>query len=308
MRMLRRLTLLALVLSAPAPPLRAQLESGDARERLALGYLRLELALRERSVADTLARAALNRAFDRATLRFFAGDQRGTLVVLDSIIASLGGGPAGGGGDARAMLAALDGERRVAALGGGSVPYLLHVPPGDAPDDGWPVVVALHGVGGDERMFFGGYGAGAIRPLATAEGVAVLAPRAPLSPAALLALVDALAGEHHLDASRIGLIGKSMGGGVAARVAAEEPSRVRGVVCIAAACDPGAAAAAVPLRLHAGGLDPIAPAARIAAVAGRLGEAGAMVEYHPHPHEGHTLVVGEALPGALAWLAALLRR
>lgn len=95
-------------------------------------------------------------------------------------------------------------------------------------------------------------------------GIAPLAPLAPLAPAAVLALVDGLAGEHRLDTARIGLLGHSMGGGVAARVAAAAPERLRG--------------------------------------------AGAAVEYHPHPHEGHTLLVGEALPGALAWLAALLRR
>jgi acetyl esterase/lipase len=54
----------------------------------------------------------------------------------------------------------------------------------------------------------------------------------------------------------------------------------------------------------AGGLDPLAPPARLEAAADRARGAGQAVDYRVLPDEGHTLVVTAVLRGVVAWLLA----
>jgi predicted esterase len=315
---LRAVALLATLL-AVAAPLAAQAgpqPTAETRERLALGYLRLELALRDAAsrgaARDAESRVRLNRGFDAATLQFFAGNIGGALQQLDDIVAELGGGAL----EERAarMLASLDAERRRLPVEGAELHYLLHLPARPSPEGGWPVVVAMHGMGGDERMFFGGYGAGMIRELADRHGLAVVTPRGPLSPTAVIGLVDALAAERRLDATRIALLGHSMGAGMAGRTSIAHPTRVRAVVCIAGSCGgpmSGGAGGAdpqslPPMLLFAGALDPLFRVDNLVAEAESQRQAGRSVEVRRLESEGHTLIVGEALPEAMAWLAAHL--
>jgi predicted esterase len=292
-----------------------QAQDADAmRRQLALGYLQLELALGEPGSAEPATRERLNREFDRLTLLFFAGNMQGALGVLESLVAEAAGEDASQRQSlrARAMarLTELDGMRRVERIDGQEIAYLLHLPPGQAPVDGWPVVVAVHGAGGDERMFFGGYGAGSIRELADRHGVAVLTPAAPLSPAGLFGLVDAMATRERLNAARIALVGHSMGAGVVSRAAGEHPERVRAVACLAGGCAAAVAGAGepVPVFLAAGVLDPLFRVEMLAAQAGSLGQGGREVVFRRFEVEGHTLVVGEALPEVMGWVAERLRR
>jgi predicted esterase len=303
-------TVLAFLLMTAAQPAAAQ---DDPRDRLAVAYLRLELALAHAPPLDTAARARVNREFDRTTLLFFAGNMQGALAVLDSMVAALPGAGEASVAGAALRLDSLTRARRVETIGGRDVPYLLHLPDGAAPPAGWPVVVAVHGAGGDERMFFGGYGAGAIRGLADEHRVAVISPSAPLSTEALFGLVDALAPHHSLDPSRVALLGHSMGAGIVSRAAGERPERTRAVACIAgncagAAATTGAAAltAAVPVLVVAGALDPLFRAATLGEQAAALRRNGRAVEFRRYDAEGHTLVVGEALPAVMKWLATWL--
>jgi predicted esterase len=287
----------------------------ELRERLGHAYLRLELTLREAAAAGRTAgeqtRARLNRDFDQATMLFLSGNGERALAAIDSMSLRLivSGGAAVRELDERArqVLDGLNGERRTQDVGGQALPYLLHVPSGTAPATGWPVLVAVHGAGGDERMFFGGYGAGSIRELADRHGLAVLTPRAPLSPSALIGLVDTVAAAHGLDARRLALLGHSMGAGIVAQTAAAHGERVSAVVCIAGSCGTPANAAQAPMLVVAGGLDPLFRADVLERAAAALRAAGAPVEFRLFQAEGHTLVVGEALPDALAWLARQLQ-
>jgi predicted esterase len=162
-------------------------------------------------------------------------------------------------------------------------------------------------------MFFGGYGAGSIVKLADEQRVAVIAPAAPLSTNALFGLVDALAPRYSLDGARVALLGHSMGAGVVSRAAGERPERARAVACIAGSCAAagGAAsmggAATVPVMVIAGALDPLFGVAALEAQTAALRTGGRVVEFRVHETEGHTLVVGEALPAAMKWLAEQLR-
>jgi predicted esterase len=301
------LPLLALLGAAPLSAQPTTQAPVETRDRLGLGYLRLELALRE--TAGPESRARLNRAFDAVTLQFFAGRFDDALRGLDAMVAGLGVDGEALAARAMRMLEALNAERRAARIGGAEVLYLVHLPAGERPAGGWPVVVAVHGAGGDERMFFGGYGAGTIRDLADRHGLAVLTPRAPLAPESVLGLVDAVAAEHGLDATRVGLLGHSMGAGIVGRTAAAHPARVRAVACIAGACGAASgaeAAAAPPMLLVAGVLDPIFRVDALVGQAETQRQAGRTVEIRRMEEEGHTLIVGEALPGAIAWMAARL--
>jgi predicted esterase len=274
----------------------------DAREQLAIAYLQLELAL----AVSTVDRAAVNRDFDRATLLFFAGDMNGALAVIDSMVGATGADRTGLGRTARARLDSLDALRRTATVNGREVPYLLHLPAGDAPPGGWPVVVAVHGAGGDERMFFGGYGAGVIRDLADRHRVAVLSPSATIG-AGLFDLVAAVAASHPLRTGRVALVGHSMGAGVVSRVAAGQPGAAAAVVCLAGSCSAAAGAAAVPVLVVAGALDPLFRVDVLASQTAALRTGERVVEFRRLDEEGHTLLVGIALPEVFTWLEQWLR-
>jgi predicted esterase len=299
---------------AATPAAAQQAPPGQAealREQLAVGYLRLELAVQEALAAAPAAgpdRRRLNQAFDALTLQFFAGNLQAALASLDSLAAHVA--PAalaeGLGDRARDTLQWLTAQQRTLEWQGGTMAYLLHLPEAPAPAEGWPVLVAVHGAGGDERMFFGGYGAGAIRTLADRHGVAVITPRAPLPTDAIVALVDALAAQHALDAGRVALLGHSMGAAVVGRAALERPDRFRAVACIAGPCGAGQSAGAPDALMVAGELDPLFRAQLLAAQAEALAQGGRTVEFRRLDDEGHTLVVGAALPYVMEWLVERL--
>lgn len=78
-----------------------------------------------------------------------------------------------------------------------------------------PVIVAYHGAGGSENMFFDAYGAGRLAKLARDNGYLLVTPRQPLMGALLPidSLVDQLAEIAPIDRNRVVVIGHSMGAG-----------------------------------------------------------------------------------------------
>jgi len=93
-----------------------------------------------------------------------------------------------------------------------------------------PLVIALHGAGGSENMFFDAYGAGKIVRLCEDRGWLLLAPR--LSPLtgtgldlpALIAAVDVL---HPVDRQQVFVVGHSMGAMQGLNLVAKSPEAVR---------------------------------------------------------------------------------
>jgi pimeloyl-ACP methyl ester carboxylesterase len=93
-----------------------------------------------------------------------------------------------------------------------------------------PLVIALHGAGGSENMFFDAYGAGKIVRLCEERGWLLLAPR--LSPLTgtgldlpgLIAAVDAL---HPVDRRQVYVVGHSMGAMQGLNLTARHPEVVR---------------------------------------------------------------------------------
>lgn len=142
--------------------------------------------------------------------------------------------------------------------------YLLYLP--DEGDEPWPLIVFLHGSGergGDPNVL---RNLGPFRYLRHSSLPAVVAapqcpPASHWEPAAIVKLVDHLASQYNLDAERVYLVGYSMGGYGAWRVAATHPDRFAAIVPIAGGGDPESATALIKLPIWAfhGAMDDVVP-------------------------------------------------
>ncbi len=190
---------------------------------------------------------------------------------------------------------ATDGARRV--------PARVVVPPSSVErTTPAPLIIALHGAGGDENMFVDAYGAGVLTRLADSLGAMIVSPLANgFTPAMFDTLVAVMSREYTIDAKRIYVVGHSMGAGLTSSLANARGTRIAAVACIAG----GAAitaAGAPPALFITGTLDPVIPAARVKSAADATRAAGQRIEYRELASEGHTLIVGRVLPDAIAWL------
>lgn len=179
-----------------------------------------------------------------------------------------------------------------------------YIPEGDGP---FPLLVAFHGAGGDENMFFDAYGGGMLRQLAEQHRIAVVCPPTVpfgLSPVLFDRFVEAVATAAPIDRTRVLLLGHSMGAITASRLAALRPSTVTGAACIAGFTDATRGPACAPMAVYLGALDPIFGIGGVRAAIAGTRKKGHGVESVEFDHEGHTLVVDRALPQAVAWLLA----
>lgn len=187
--------------------------------------------------------------------------------------------------------------------GGEAVPARVYVPDGvGAP---MPLVIVLHGAGGDENLFMEGYGGGMLKRLARERGFIALSPLTyPIAAreAAVPALIDAIAGIAPVDRERVYVLGHSLGGGAASFHAVRSRDVLAAAVCIAGAGPVASAPACVPTRIYGAELDRIIPAARLEDMAVRAGAARLPVEYRLVGDAGHTLVVMGVLEEAIDWM------
>jgi predicted esterase len=157
-----------------------------------------------------------------------------------------------------------------------------------------PLVVALHGAGGSENMFFQAYGAGAIVRHARDLGWVLVAPRGGFSGADPEAVVAAIAARAPIDRKRVFLVGHSLG----ARLAAEAAPALRGVAGIALLGGGGAIRgdwSRIPAFVGIGAADPGLPGARAAVEALRRAKC-ARLEAKEYPDVEHLAIVAVALP------------
>jgi poly(3-hydroxybutyrate) depolymerase len=179
---------------------------------------------------------------------------------------------------------------------GARIPFRLYAPHRAAGDEPLPLLIALHGAGGDENLFFEGYGLGLVTRLADELGFLVAAPhtvRFSTRPEVLDLLLETLSREYAVDPRRVLLLGHSLGALAAGTAARARSGRVA-ALCLIAGRVLGPEAGLPPTLLVLGGLDPLFPA-------GRTSPQSAF-EVRRYPRFGHTLVVGHALPDAVRWL------
>lgn len=181
------------------------------------------------------------------------------------------------------------------------VPLRLFVPPRRTANQKVPLVVALHGAGGSENMFFDAYGAGKIVTLARARDWIVVAPANGAD--AIGEIVEQLALLTHVDRSKVFLVGHSMGA----------------MQAVSAGTGADAARYAAVAALGGGGRVPadarlsgraffVGVGARDFARAGALtlrealGRTEADVHFVDYPDTEHLAIVQRALPDVFAWL------
>jgi pimeloyl-ACP methyl ester carboxylesterase len=185
-------------------------------------------------------------------------------------------------------------EHVPAALRDG-IPLRAFVP--RAARDGTPVVVALHGAGGSENMFFDAYGNGLAVRLAQARGWIFLSPRS--TPTAAGTALAWLREDRGLSPGPVFVIGHSMGGGHAL-ASAQRPAALALFAPAAGALPAGLKD--VPIFLAVGQQE--LPMLRSGAerLAASLGPQG---EFRQYPRSEHLMIVADALPDAYRFFDAL---
>jgi predicted esterase len=187
---------------------------------------------------------------------------------------------------------------------GPATPCRLFVPKGLQPDRPVPLVVALHGAGVDENMFFESYGSGQIVRECQQRGWLLLAPRSGLLGAPpVLPLIDTLAQRYPIDRQRIFLVGHSMGAAQATSLALSQPEAFAAVAALGAAprlSDPQRLRS-LPFFLGVGSQDDLAIAGA-RALHKKLAPAQLPhYRFREYPNLEHLTIVREALPDVFAF-------
>lgn len=174
----------------------------------------------------------------------------------------------------------------------------------DAPKP--PLVVALHGAGGSENMFFDGYGDGEIVRQCETRGWMLVAPRVGFGSAPVAALVDELATRFAFDPKRVFVVGHSMGAAAGTSVVLADPSRYAAFVALGGgqALKEPAKLAGLPIFIGAGERD-FALAGAKSLRDSLLGSGAKRAVWREYANTEHLLVVPDALPDVFAWLTAL---
>lgn len=187
----------------------------------------------------------------------------------------------------------------------GEVPFRLYAPREVGLGSRMPVVFALHGAGADENMFLEGYGNGRLRALADSVGFILVSPNTTAlmrDIAAFDSLVAMLEREYVVDRNTMYVLGHSMGGAAAVRLATERRNLVRAAAVIAGVGAPPPRGEMSTLLMLGAEVDLVVPAARVYRAAQAMQATGATVEYDVAMGWGHTLIVGARLDAVVRWL------
>ena len=192
-------------------------------------------------------------------------------------------------------------------------PCRLFVPKGLDPKKPVPLVVALHGAGGSENLFFEGYGDGQIVKLCAERGWMLIAPRSGLSLVGggppVGEILDELAKRYPIDPKAIFVVGHSMGAMQTIDAAQKYPGQFAGI----AAFGGGGRVrkpelfAALPTFIGVGDQDFALAQARALKKSLEDGKAKS-VTYKEYEGLEHLLICREALPDAFAMFDKVLKK
>lgn len=194
---------------------------------------------------------------------------------------------------------------RTISDGDKTCPLRVFAPPAATGDAPVPLVIALHGAGADENMFFDAYGAGILKRLAAQHGYLVVTPTTNVfggKPAWFDRLIEDLSHDYAIDKARVYVLGHSMGGGATAGLCEARGEKIRAACCLAGTRGFSSKAKLPPVLVIAARLDMVVPAAGIEKGAQKAIAAGLPIEFREMKDYGHTLMVGTALGDAIPWL------
>jgi predicted esterase len=297
-------------------PVSWKLAVGD--KTLATGEFTVSLVDKLDSRLEALAQAVEklpteNQTTEHRTLRMLTGlltklsqgasletDYPAALLLSDAeTLAKL---PAGG----RFFEAARTGQHWITLETAKGAPTVRVAVPAQKGEQPVPLVVALHGAGGTENMFFDAYGHGAVVRECQKRGWMLVATRTEFFGAPPVDLiVDELAKRYPIDKARVFLVGHSMGAGQAIGLAQQHPGRWAGVAALGGGSRVSKPEAfkSVPLFVGVGTEDFALNGAR--ALGKSAATAGGTLVVREYPDIEHIVIVQAALPDVFAWYEKL---
>ncbi len=193
-------------------------------------------------------------------------------------------------------------------------PYRVFVPSSYDAKKKYPLVIALHGMGGDENSYFLGYENGMIKREAEARGYIVACPKGRGSASMYLAsaerdVIDVIAEmkrDYSIDPDRVYLTGHSMGGYGTWSVAVNHPDLFAAIGPIAGGGSPLTvnkltAISHVPEIVVHGDADPTVPVEESRKMVKAAQAAGAKVKYIEVPGGNHSNIVTLHMKDIFDW-------
>ena len=179
----------------------------------------------------------------------------------------------------------------------------IQVPTDADPAKPFKVLVAYHGAGGSENMFFDSYGAGRIATLAQDAGYVLIAPRQPLISGivSLQELLDSISKSLPIDRQRIDLIGHSMGAGQLIQQVEQNPGIARSCVVLGGGRAIAKPTAWANVRVFAAAGDVDFGKRGVLAFAESMKQTTAVVEDRIYENVEHLAIVQVALTDIFDW-------
>jgi predicted esterase len=163
-----------------------------------------------------------------------------------------------------------------------------------------PLVVAMHGAGGSENMFFESYGAGHIVKLCNERGWLLVSPRAGLGfglggAPPVGDIIDELAKRYPIDPKRVFVVGHSMGASMTVNAVQQWPGKFAAAACLGGggSVRKPEAFADLPVFVGVGDKDFAVKTAKGLQTA--LDKTKAKVTFKEYPDVEHLVIVREAL-------------
>ncbi len=193
-------------------------------------------------------------------------------------------------------------------------PYRLFVPASYDGSKALPLIIALHGMGGDENSYFDGYNNGAFKTEAESRGYIVACPKG-RNPASMYSgtaendVMDVLAEmqrAYKIDSERVYLTGHSMGGFGTWSVAINHPDVFAALAPIAGGGNPTdiPKIAHIPALVVHGDDDKTVPVMRSRTMVAAEKQAGAEVKYIEVPKGSHISIVVPTFKDVFEWFDA----
>lgn len=186
----------------------------------------------------------------------------------------------------------------------------LQVPESVKKGEPIPLVIAMHGAGGSENMFFDAYGHGEVARQCAKRGWLLVATRTEFfAPPPVVDVVNELAKLYPVDKAKVFLVGHSMGAGQVLSLARQDPGKWAGVAALGGGgrMVPTDAMKKLPFFIGCGTEDFAIRGAK--STAKSLMEAGVeKVEFRDYPDIEHIAIVQVALPDVFQWYDGLLTK